>query len=272
MDEIWFGDASAEVTTNWRVAAAKVEALEPDDVTFRASVLFNLVSREGKDGGITRGEAYRGIKELLSRRADKAWVHFSASWLLRDAGLLDDSARECETSVQIDATDAGARSCGVTFLLRGDYPRALDFAHLDSESEVGKAVSIDAFLRQGKEKEVLQMMASFVPQWGAYGVLLAHLQHRPAAEVAALAQKVSPASDPEVNYFSAAHLSYAGQTEAAAVMLASAIAGGYCSYPAMDSDPALANLRSIPKFAEIRAAGMQCQKSFRKDAATAPSR
>jgi hypothetical protein len=96
--------------------------------------------------------------------------------------------------------------------------------------------------------------------------------HRPAAEIAALAQKVSPTGDPEINYFSAAHLAYAGQTDAASTMLASAIAGGYCSYPAMDSDPALASLRSMPKFTELRAAGVQCQKNFLKDAATAAAR
>jgi hypothetical protein len=272
MTQVWFANGGEEARTNWRIAAAKVVALEPDDVTFRASVLFDLINSDGKDGGITRAEAYRGIQDLLRRRPDRARLHFQVSWLLRDAGLLEDSARECEASVQIDATDAGARSCGVTFLLRGDYPRALDFARLDPESEVGRAVSIDALLRQGKEKEVLQMMASFMPQWGAYGVLQAYLQHRPAAEIAALAQKVSPAGDPEINYFSAAHLAYAGQTEAASAMLASAIAGGYCSYPAMDSDPALASLRSMPKLTEMRAAGVECQKNFLKDAATATAR
>jgi hypothetical protein len=87
-----------------------------------------------------------------------------------------------------------------------------------------------------------------------------------------MTKETLPASDPEVNYFSAAHLAYAGQTEAAGAMLASAIAGGYCSYPAMDSDPALANLRPKPKFTEIRAAGMQCQKRFLKDASTATLR
>ena len=94
----------------------------------------------------------------------------------------------------------------------------------------------------------------------------------PTGEIAALTKKTLPASDPEVNYFSAAHLAYVGQTEAAGTMLASAVAGGYCSYPAMDSDPALANLRSEPNFTEIRAAGMQCQKNFLKDAATATLR
>ena len=116
------------------------------------------------------------------------------------------------------------------------------------------------------------MMAGFVPQWGAYSAVLAHLQHRPATEIATLGKGVKPASDGEVDYFSAAHLSYVGQADAAAVMLAHAITGGYCSYPAMDSDPALANLRMQPKFAAIRAAGIECQQKFLKDAASSSTR
>ena len=36
----------------------------------------------------------------------------------------------------------------------------------------------------------------------------------------------------------------------------------YCSYRATDTDPVLANIRGIPKFREIRAAGIACQKNF----------
>ena len=45
-------------------------------------------------------------------------------------------------------------------------------------------------------------------------------------------------------------------------MLAEASKGNYCSYPAMDSDPMFANLRSQPQYAEIRAAAMQSQQNF----------
>jgi hypothetical protein len=148
---------------------------------------------------------------------------------------------------------------------RGDYRRALDYLRLDPDSEVSIAVSIDVLVRQGKEKEALQVMAPKIPQWGGYAVLRAGLEHRPAAEIAALAGEVSAAPDPEVNYFSAAHLAYAGQTDAALALLKRAVEDGYCAVPAIDSDTMFAGVRGMAGFAEIRAAGMACQKEFRAE-------
>jgi hypothetical protein len=65
-----------------------------------------------------------------------------------------------------------------------------------------------------------------------------------------------------LNYLAAAHLAYAGQTDAALEMLKRAIEGGYCSYPAIDSDPLLANVRAGPEFAQIRSAAFACQNNF----------
>jgi hypothetical protein len=96
-------------------------------------------------------------------------------------------------------------------------------------------------------------------------VLLAYLQHRSAPEIAALARKVEPAQDPEMNYFSAAHLAYAGETDAALPLLKQAVVHGYCSYPGVDLDPMFASLREKSGFAEVRAAGIACQNKFRAD-------
>jgi hypothetical protein len=41
-----------------------------------------------------------------------------------------------------------------------------------------------------------------------------------------------------------------------------AVHGNYGSYSAMDSDPLLANVYSLPDFAAIRAAGLACQQQF----------
>jgi tetratricopeptide (TPR) repeat protein len=248
----------------WRALTDRIVALDPDNIIYRAGILYisTLGGRETANGGITRGEAYRQLEDLLRRRPDSARLHFIASWMLRDTGLLEESAGECETSVLIDAQDAGARSCGITFMLRGDYQRAFDYLRLDTGSEVSRAVSIDVLLRQGKEKEALATLQNDVPQWGGYNMLLAFLEHRPASEIGALGRAVQPAPDPEVNYFSAAHLAYSGQTDAAVPMLRKAIEGGYCSYPAIDSDLLFASLRARSDFREIRTAGIQCQNSF----------
>jgi hypothetical protein len=57
-------------------------------------------------------------------------------------------------------------------------------------------------------------------------------------------------------------LAYCGRTDAALRMLSPAIKGGYCAYPAMDSDPFFASLRTNPEFVKLRSAAMKCQQDF----------
>ena len=49
-------------------------------------------------------------------------------------------------------------------------------------------------------------------------------------------------------------------------MLRRAIGGGYCSYPALDTDPFFASLRGTPEFAPIRSAAIACHEGFLKAA------
>ncbi|HTU46766.1 MAG TPA: hypothetical protein VMF91_16990 [Bryobacteraceae bacterium] len=165
----------------------------------------------------------------------------------------------------IDAKDAGSRSCGVTFTLLGKYSRARDFLRLDETAEISRAVKVEILLRQHKAGELLQS-SERLPQWGGYDMVLAFLRRDPREKVSAMANQLSLTPDPETNYFSATHLSYVNQTEAALAMLKRTVEEGYCSYPGMDSDPLLANLRSKPEFVELRAAGMRCQNKFLSDA------
>jgi hypothetical protein len=155
------------------------------------------------------------------------------------------------------------RSCAVVFFVRGDYARALNYLNLDRESETAKAFRVDMLVRQARKETALEVGLPNVPQWRAkYEMLLACVKGEPQPEIAALARAVQPAADPEENYLSAAHLSYCGQTEAAGEMLKRAIQGNYCSYPAMESDPLFARLRSHDDYLQIRAAGQACQNRF----------
>jgi serine/threonine protein kinase len=267
--DVWMWNGGQAAIDGWWDAGERAAQLDPDNVIFRAAFLYmqGSMGKQAHRPGISRGEAYRRLEELIRLRPDAARLHFDASWMLRDAGLLEESARECETSMLIDAQDSGARSCGVTFMLLGNYRRAMDFLRLDPTNQIMKAVSIDVLLHQGKEGDALKIWPDPTPQWGGYRVLLAYLQHRSAAEIARLARAVQPESDPEMNYFSAAHLAYAGEPDAALPLLKQAVDDGYCSYPSMDSDSFLARARSLPGFQEIRSAGMACRDAFRADAA-----
>jgi len=216
---------------------------------------------------IERGElakAFQEAADLVRRRPDSADAHHSLGAVLRYAGLLQESANQCETTFLLDphTRTSGLRSCAIVFFQQGDYQRAMDYIHLDAGSDFASAMSISILLRQGREQEALQIGPPHIPQWPSYDMLLACAQHRPSAEIAALAETVQPSDDPEANYLSAANLAYCGQTDAALQLLKRAIQGNYCSYPAIDSDSFFASVRAKPEFAEIRSAAIACQKGF----------
>ena len=209
-------------------------------------------------------EAHERAQDLVRRRPDSVDAHFVLSYVLRFAGLWDESASHCERALLLDpqTQTAGLRSCAILFLLRGDYPRALTYLNLDRGSAWWRAISLDMLVREGKKQDALEIGSPRIPQWASYDLLLACVQRRRSSEIDGLARAVRPAEDPEANYLSAAHLAYCGQTDAAGEMLRRAINGKYCSYPAMDSDPLFADLRAKPGYADLRAAGIACQATF----------
>ena len=244
--------------TRYDSALQKALALDPGYIAAGAALTISRVE-QGK-----LVEAYQQARELVHRRPDSIDAHFALSYVLRFAGLLDESASECDTAFMLDprAQPSGLRSCAVVFLLRGASARARNYIALDHGSNWAKALSIHLLVRDGKEADALALGSPAIPQWNSYELLFACLQRRPWPDIVALGESVTASGDPETNYFSAAHLAYCGQTSAALAMLRVAVGGRYCSYPAIDSDPYFASLRSLPGFAAIRSEAIACHEDF----------
>jgi hypothetical protein len=253
-----YASGDRRMMDKWEAAVKRVLALEPDNVPTFAGYLRGLIER----GELVR--SYRDAAELAQRHPDSVDAHFTLSYALRYGGQLQEAARHCERALVLDAhgQTSGLRACAITFTLLGDYPRALNFLHLGLGSDVTKALSIDLFVRQGREDEALQVGPPGMPQWRSSDMLLACVGRRPASEIQQLAADVHPSDDPEASYLFAGHLAYCKQSDAALAMLRRAIDGGYCSYPALDTDPFFASLRGTPEFAPIRSAAIACHEGF----------
>lgn len=224
------------------------------------SALYGLAIAHAERGELLEG--YGIAAKMLLELPGKAVSPFTMSYVLRYTGLEQEAEAQCETARSFDRQNAALRSCGVAFLEHGDYDRALDFFNLDADTDWNHALTIDVLLREGKENEALQVRRPAIGAWTSYDMLLACAAHKPAAEIANLARRVEPDDDPESNYFAASHLAYCGQTSAAVEMLKRTVKANYCSYPAMETDPMFANIRSLPEYAEVRAAGKACTDAF----------
>lgn len=238
-------------------ADERARALDPDSI-LAGALLVQIRVERGR-----LAEAYREATDLVHRRPDSADVHFTLSYVLRYVGLLEDAAAQCNVARSLDPHNPGWRSCNAVFEQLGNYDRALDFLHLaDPNSQWSKTHLIQFYLRQGRKKEALEVGATNIPGWQSFTMLQACAANRPAKEIAALASAVQPQEDPELNYAFAAHLAYCGQTSAALRLLMLSIRANHCSYPAIDTDPFFAGLRSNPEFIRIHAAAVACQKDF----------
>ena len=230
-------------------------ALDPDSIGAANELTLHRVER----GELVK--AYQQALDLLKRRPDRNESHNLMAYVLRYAGLLPQSAEQCAAAAKLDLAWP---SCSTTYLEMGDYVAARSLLRKDLGSEWSRAHGIEIFLRQGRVEDALHLDPPQIPGWISYKMLLSCARHDAPAQIAAMAATVKPDDDPEVSYLFAGHLAYCGQTADAIRMLSHAIAGHYCSYPAIDRDPFFESVRSAPGFAEVRQAAMACQADFIK--------
>ncbi|HEV8253369.1 MAG TPA: protein kinase [Vicinamibacteria bacterium] len=211
--------------------------------------------------------AYQDATRMLASRPDGAEAHYTVSYVLRYAGLLDEAAGECERALALDPKNTRWRSCAIVFMHLGRYDRARDFTSLDPASEWFRTLSTGLLMREDKPEEALRFVrpgtSNPVIEW--MRACLEH-RHRPdaarAASPAGLEEAQARTHDPENLYWIAGLFAYCGDREAALRVLRRTVQGGYCAYPAMDSDPLLAPVRGSPEFTAIREAAIACQKRF----------
>jgi len=233
-----------------RARAAHEKALQLDPQFLDAVAFLVTMQAEGGDlaGALDRSSG------LVRSRPDSPRAHFTLSYVLRYAGLLEDSARECEAAFRLDPHDPGWRSCSQTFNLLGRYERALEFTRLDGDSRWANMVATDIRLRQGKREQALEHLRKAFDS--AELKLIEPCYLGLPAESAKYFRDEEPKElagrDSEPKYYQACRAAYCGQGDVALRLLRSAVEGNYLCVPAMDTDPMLASVRSRPEFKEIR--------------------
>jgi hypothetical protein len=223
------------------------------------------------EGGDLEG-AWDRASDLVRRFPASAEGHFSLAYVLRYAGLLEESARECDAARRLDPKNYEWRSCSITFEQLGQYDRARDYIALDGKSDWSAFQTVDLLVHEGKRREAaalvrtIPLTADSAAPSGIPRSTKACLEDRPAGEIDSLSREETAAvlqvRDSEPKYGAATSLADCGQRELALRLLEKAVEQNFCGYPAMDKDPLFASIRGTPEFAAIRQAGIDCQKRF----------
>jgi DNA-binding winged helix-turn-helix (wHTH) protein/TolB-like protein len=253
-----FGGGEAAIL-NAKAALRRAVALDPG----RINAASDLISIESEEGDLN--QAYDDITRLLHLRPDSGAVHLVHSYVLWYAGLLQESANECEKARSLDAGTTDLAACANIFIALGRYDRAREYLQLQSGTEYEKLNEVEILLREGKQNEALQRLKGLPAAYGR-PLLEPCLAGGPTAKGDLAAQKLRSAMmadhDPAVRYWLAAWDSLCGQPELAQRELRRAIEQNYCAYPQMETDPLLAGVRATPEFSQIRSLGIACQQQF----------
>ena len=255
-----YSDGGEEMLQRSTNAYERAVALDPNRVVAAGQLITNRVER----GQL--GQAYEAAQALVQRRPDNAEAHFVLSYVYRYAGMLEKSAKECDTALALDPGNYSFRSCAWAFMYMGNTERAAAFIHLDASSMWGAYATPSLLLREGKVDEAREAVKK-MPSAPRYhrDLLEACLGLRPfseAQEIAHATESAPPAVfDPELLYYEGAIFAGCGLPPAALRMLNAAVERNYCSVSHLQFDPMLRKIRQTPGFDNLLDAARKCQQN-----------
>ena len=224
-----------------------------------------MVSNRTEGGELV--DSYAEALALVNRFPDSSQARFALSYVLRYAGLLSESVRECETAFTLDPGNNRLRSCAWPYVWLGQPNKAMKFLQADRGSEWVARVMPYALLAQGKRTEAQESVGQ-MPMGVTFGrdFLQACLVPGHANELESASNEFAAAvmiePDPERRYANGALLAYCGEQDAALRAISSAIQKNYCAYSNLQHDPLLAKLRNTPEFTQLLSAAKACQDDF----------
>jgi len=230
----------------------------------RVSAAGLLAAQEAEAGNLDR--AYDDARALVQKRPESGYAHFSLAYVLRYAGRLDEAQSECDKALAIVA-NYNWRTCALAFAEAGMAVRGMQFLEQDTGSEWSNGVRVSVLMRQGKMLEAQQAAPQMTanPMW-MRGLVEACLAKAPATDIHRMAEQAEnellAKQNPEMKYHQGTLLAACGEKEIAFAFLRKAVAGNYCAYQALQSDPLLAGVRADAEFHQIVQAAADCQKKF----------
>jgi tetratricopeptide (TPR) repeat protein len=212
-------------------------------------------------------QAYKEAKKMVENRPQSGFAHFTLSYVLRYAGLLKETAQECDAAMRLDPGNYQFRSCAPVFALAGQRDRARDFLRLDAGSEWSTNVEVSLLLREGKINEALEQLRK-MPDSSFFhprALLVCYETPRPAGSQQILEQfekEIFAYRDPEPKFNQAGAFNPCLGNAFTGRLLKSAIEGGFCGYDNLRFDSILAEFRKSPEYPPLLAEAKQCQDRF----------
>jgi len=222
---------------------------------------IELIEREAFYGDVSA--SFARVQEVARRWPRRAEVHLVFSRVLRAAGALEQAARECEATHELDP-ELPANHCHVLYIHMGDLVKARQEIER-SPGEFSTMMQGQVLVREGKVEEALPKL-KMIPGGKSFE-LLRDCWPDSSTLKCAKATKESEADFRNIPftdawYFGAAMQAFVGKKDAAVRLLRAASKHDLCVYPSVDRDLLFDKIRDSAEFKAVRQAGVECQKKF----------
>ena len=243
-------------------------SLQPDEIITRI-YMANLLTDTGRVE-----KAVPLLREALKTNPNQAEIHWELGYAYRFAGMLPESASECERARQLDPGVKMNTSTLNAYLYLGQYDK-----FLESLPKTDDAALIVFYRGFGEfyKKDLDQAETNFdhafeldrtllqaeIGQAFSFGIQ--HENARAAAVLHALETKVNErgVADPEAIYKIAQAYASIGDKTSALRVLHRSIENGFFPYPYFATDPLLDSIRSEGEFSNLMNAARQRHEEFK---------
>jgi eukaryotic-like serine/threonine-protein kinase len=256
-DEADFGSGGEEMHKKTVAAYERSHQLDP------ALLLpsTELIEREAFYGDLSA--SFARVQEVARRWPRRAEVHLAFSGALRAAGALEEAARECETTHQLDP-ELPTGPCYVLYIHMGDLAKARQEIER-SPGEFSTMMLGQILVREGRVEEAMPRL-KLIPGGKNFELIRDCWPDSSTLKCAETA-KESEASFRSISftdawYFGAAMQAFVGKKDAAVRLLRAASEHSLCVYPSVDRDPLFDKIRDSAEFKAVRQTGIECQKKF----------
>jgi eukaryotic-like serine/threonine-protein kinase len=222
---------------------------------------IELIERETFYGDVSA--SFARVQEVARRWPRRAEVHHVFSGVLRAAGALEQAARECEATHQLDP-ELPTNHCHVLYIHMGDLVKARQEIER-SPGQFSTMMQGQVLVREGRVEEALPKL-KMIPGGKSFELLhdcwpdSSTLKCAKTTKESEADFRIIPFTD--AWYFGAAMQAFVGKKDAAVRLLRAASEHGLCVYPSVDRDPLFDKIRDSAEFKAVRQAGIECQKKF----------
>jgi DNA-binding winged helix-turn-helix (wHTH) protein/TolB-like protein len=263
-----FQFGGAEYYRKAEEAFGKALSLQPDEIITRI-YMANLLTDTGRVE-----KAVPLLREALKTNPNQAEIHWELGYAYRFAGMLPESAFECQRARQLDPGVKMNTSTLNAYLYLGQYDK-----FLESLPKTDDAALIVFYRGFGEyyQNDFGQAETNFVRAFEldrtllqaeigqAFSFGIQHENARAAAVLHALETKVNErgVADPEAIYKIAQAYASIGDKTSALRVLHRSIENGFFPYPYFATDPLLNSLRSQGEFLKLMNAARQRHEEFK---------